>query len=112
MGEKLVPKSYCDANTQGKYFQKALETNDPTDFLIAYVFIGDRRLLHQAIFVEKTDVNAKLKDGTSALHMAARVGNIHVLRWLIEEAGAFINIKNSAGYTPAHFASKYLINRV
>ena len=66
MGEKLVPKSYCDANTQGKYFQKALETNDPTDFLIAYVFIGDRRLLHQAIFVEKTDVNAKLKDGTSA----------------------------------------------
>ena len=56
------------------------------------------------IFVEKTDVNAKLKDGTSALHMAARVGNIHVLRWLIEEAGAFINIKNSAGYTPAHFA--------
>ena len=82
MGEKLVPKSYCDANTQGKYFQKALETNDPTDFLIAYVFIGDRRLLHQAIFVEKTDVNAKLKDGTSALHMAARVGNIHVLRWL------------------------------
>ena len=102
----LTPLSYCDSKMQGIFLDKAMKSNAPTDFLIAYVTIGDRKLLHRCVFIDRTDVNAKTKDGTAALHVAARVGNHHVVQWFLEETEAFINVRNSAGSTPLHEACK------
>ena len=92
---------------QGIFLDKAMKSNAPTDFLIAYVTIGDRKLLHRCVFIDRTDANAKTKDGTAALHVAARIGNHHIVRWFLEETGAFINVRNSAGSTPLHEACKH-----
>jgi ankyrin repeat protein len=54
---------------------------------------------------EDVNVNAKTKEGWTALHKAAKVGNLDVLKLLVEDFGADPNIKdNSKGFTPLHLA--------
>jgi ankyrin len=50
-------------------------------------------------------VNLKNKEGWTPLHKAAKVGNLDVLKLLLEDFGADPNIKeNVRGFTPLHLA--------
>lgn len=55
--------------------------------------IGDRRLVTNAI-EEGIDPNSKTKDGRTAMHLCARIGNSHVLKFLITKCGANANARD------------------
>ena len=53
---------------------------------------------------------AKEKDpfsGYTALHWAAKHGNIEIMKRLVKEYGVNVNEKSHGGYTALHIASKY-----
>ena len=99
------PVSITDSKQQEKYLALAYKTNKPVDFLRAYCVIGDRRLVANAI-EEGIDPNSKTKDGRTAMHLCAKIGNAHVLKFLITKCGANANSKDSAGFTCAHYACR------
>ena len=100
-----TPVSITDSKQQEKYLDLAFKTNQPVDFLRAYCMIGDRRLVTNAI-EEGIDPNSKTKDGRTAMHLCARIGNSHVLKFLNTKCGANANARDSAGFTPAHYACR------
>ncbi|KAL0268767.1 UNVERIFIED_CONTAM: hypothetical protein PYX00_010583 [Menopon gallinae] len=48
-------------------------------------------------------IEAKNQDGQTAAHLASRIGSDDILRKLIE-SGANMNCRDTAGYTPLHYA--------
>ena len=101
-----TPVSITNSKEQEKYLDLAFRTQAQVDFLRAYCMIGDRRLIANAI-EEGIDVNSKTKDGRTAMHLCARIGNVHVLKFLIVKCGGNANARDSGGFTPAHYACRY-----
>ena len=77
----------------GEIFRSCVRTQAQVDFLRAYCMIGDRRLIANAI-EEGIDVNSKTKDGRTTMHLCARIGNVHVLKFLIIKCGGNANARN------------------
>lgn len=65
---------------------------------------GDLNLIKQ--YNGKIDFNAADYDGRTALHLAAAEGQIHVIKYLLEQ-GVNTDVKDRWGNTPLHEASKY-----
>jgi hypothetical protein len=60
------------------------------------------------------DVNARTKNldddldkGDTALHNAAKYAHLDVLRWLVLEGGAEVDVANDSGDTPLHQAARF-----
>ncbi|KAM9254040.1 ankyrin repeat domain-containing protein 31 [Dugong dugon] len=54
--------------------------------------------------VKRAEINKRNAKGESRLHLAARRGNLSLVKALIE-SGADVNLKDNAGWTPLHEAS-------
>uniref|UniRef100_G3TZS7 Uncharacterized protein n=1 Tax=Loxodonta africana TaxID=9785 RepID=G3TZS7_LOXAF len=54
--------------------------------------------------VKTTGIDKRNAKGESRLHLAARRGNLSLVKALIE-SGAYVNLKDNAGWTPLHEAS-------
>jgi ankyrin repeat protein len=54
-------------------------------------------------------LNAKIRNGKTALHLASQRENVEILKILVA-AGASIDIRDDKGYTPLHLAATY--NRI
>jgi len=54
----------------------------------------------------RVDVNARDKEGDTALHDAARFGHAEVVRLLVA-GGADLSIRNNAGFTALEVATDY-----
>ena len=77
-------------------------------------------LLHEAVVATKNSkelcesllyrnpklINEKDEDGNTALHIAAKYGNIEVCKLLLDR-GTYVNVTNKKYYTPLHIAAKY-----
>lgn len=67
----------------------------------------------------KQEFDHQDSDGFTALHVAARAGNVDVLKLLVETGGASVNLPEDYGFIPLHEAiiarkyeaSKYLIDK-
>ncbi|KAJ1977990.1 hypothetical protein H4R35_002079 [Dimargaris xerosporica] len=68
----------------------------------------------------RADVQLADKDGWTTLHNASSRGDVKLVRWLCEKAGADVDVQNSQGYTPLMNAAamghtlvaKYLLLRM
>ncbi len=60
-------------------------------------------------FIENANTNPNIpgRNGETLLHFAASLGNISVVKYLIEERGVEINAKDNLGLIPAHHAVKH-----
>ena len=54
--------------------------------------------------IHVSDINARGKYGRTALHVAAKIGNVPIIKLLLEH-GADIKIKNSHGFTALYVAA-------
>lgn len=58
------------------------------------------------IVEEDTDVNYQDEEtGNTALHMSAANGHLHVIKYLVGEKAANVNIQNKMGNTALHWAA-------
>ncbi|MDB4808151.1 ankyrin repeat domain-containing protein [Verrucomicrobia bacterium] len=73
--------------------------------LIDAVYAGNVEAVKQHLDAG-TDVNAKVKNGSTPLHFAAGYGRNEIVELLIA-AGADVNAKNNRGGTPLGHASKH-----
>eukprot|EP00944_MAST-04C_sp_MAST-4C-sp1_P008665 g8665.t1 len=96
-----TPVSITNSKEQEKYLDLAFRTQAQVDFLRAYCMIGDRRLIANAI-EEGIDVNSKTKDGRTAMHLCARIGNAHVLKFLIVKCGGNANARDSGAHLSSY----------
>ncbi len=67
-------------------------------------------VLDALLYSRKVDINAKNRNGETALMMAARLGQVDPVRYLLRER-ADIHAKNKNGYTPLMLALKSYVER-
>ncbi|KAH7393847.1 hypothetical protein DE146DRAFT_660167 [Phaeosphaeria sp. MPI-PUGE-AT-0046c] len=84
---------------------------DPALILGALFHRGDM-LLHMLRIAPPEDINVRGIDDYTALHFAAGQGNDVVVRGLVEEFGADVNLENSEGHTPGMLARRNGFTRV
>lgn len=74
----------------------------PSYELSFYLFPANYTVVSELL---KTDYphEAKNKDGQTAVHLASMTGQNDILGKLIE-SGASVNLRDSAGYSPLHYA--------
>ena len=52
------------------------------------------------------NMNVKVKDGRTLLHIACEKGNFEIVKYLVEEYGATMEAKDRFNNTPLHLACK------
>lgn len=61
----------------------------------------------KTMIVENVDINSTDNDGETALSVAAKNGNLNLLKYLLTVDGVNVNAFNLKGYTPLHQAAKF-----
>jgi len=70
----------------------------------AYHSVSIASIISKLAFFYQADVDAQNNDGITPLHLAALVGDINIIRALLD-AGADKSIEDNAGYTPYDLAA-------
>lgn len=96
VADVLLNRPDLDPNSRGL-------NNRPV--LLAYVWRDDKQRVEK-LLAQGADVNARDGDGDTALHGAARGGNVEITRLLLDK-GANPNARNSQGGTPLMWAAVY-----
>lgn len=94
--DALMNRPNLDTNSQGL---------NGRPVLLAYVWRDDKARVEK-LLAHGANVNAQDADGDTALHGAARSGNVEIARILLDK-GANLNAKNNQGGTPLMWAAVY-----
>ena len=104
-------------NNKRKSFSKKNSVYNSNESLHNAVLNGNVELTRQLLLTEDVEINTLLPPGWSALHHACRLGNLKIIKLLLE-FGADPSVPNDEGFTPlliavtnGYFdAAAYLIN--
>ncbi|KAE8751214.1 hypothetical protein FOCC_FOCC002042 [Frankliniella occidentalis] len=66
---------------------------------------GNYKIVSELLKCQYRSLDAKNEDGQTAVHVASRLGQDDILKKLIE-SNANINCRDTAGYTPLHYACR------
>ena len=85
-----------------------MSSSDGVDELVQAVRDGQMQEVQRLVLSDGFDVNAKGTSGYTALSEACHYNTLEMVRWLIEEGGAEVNVRSrlcGPGWTPLHLVS-------
>lgn len=85
------------------FSKKHLSTYNIDETLLNAVMVGNIELTKQMLLGDNIDINAIRPSGWTALHHACRIGNVKLIKVLVE-AGSDPSIVNEEGSTPLRIA--------
>ncbi len=95
--------SFSNNQNLGNLCQDVTPASNPDPLLWSAAQTGDLQSVQEAIICHKANINSTDALGRSALHLAAELGNISIINFLIQN-GIDAGIKNNEGLTAGDIA--------